>query len=184
MNLSLINIFSFQAGWFACVLGAAHGKPLLGPAVVAVLLGLHLYLAADVKREIHLLVVATAIGFVIDSLQAKLGIFSFGKSSASSWVSPLWMTALWPNFATTLHTSLGWMAEHYALAAILGAIAGPLSYYAGAHLGALSLHPNLLVSLGVLSVVWGIIMPVLLWLAGPSPGASRISGSPDAATRS
>ena len=165
MNLTLINILSFQTGWFACVLGAAHGRPLLGPVVVAVLLGLHLYLTADVKGEIRLLATAGVLGFLLDSLQALLGVFSFGTGGALSWMSPLWMIALWPNFATTLHTSLSWLAGRYALAAVFGAIAGPLSYYAGAQLGALSLHPHLFVSLGTLSVVWSILTPGLLWLA-------------------
>jgi hypothetical protein len=165
VNSSLINLVSFQTGWFACVLGAAHGQPWLGPVVVAVLLGLHLYLTVDVKREIRLLATAGVLGFLLDSLQALLGVFSFGKSGAFAWLSPWWMIALWPNFATTLHTSLGWLAGRYTLAAVLGAVGGPLSYYAGARLGALSLHPDLVVSLGAVSVVWGISMPVLLWQA-------------------
>lgn len=75
------------------------------------------------------------------------------------------MIALWPNFATTLHSSLRWLAGHYIVAALLGAVAGPLSYYAGAQLGALTLHPTLAVSMIALAVVWGITLPILLWLA-------------------
>ena len=165
MRTILINVIAFQVGWFACILGAAHGLPLLGPAVVAILLGFHLFLMPDARRETRLLVTASLIGFALDSFQSALGVFSFAGSGMAAWVSPPWMIALWPNFATTLRTSLRWLAGRYSLAAVLGVVAGPLSYYAGAQLGALTLHPTLAVSLIAFAVVWGITLPILLWLA-------------------
>jgi hypothetical protein len=34
MNLTLTNLLCFQTSWFACVLGAAQGRPMTGPIVV------------------------------------------------------------------------------------------------------------------------------------------------------
>ena len=73
-----------------------------------------------------------------------------------------WMVALWPNFATTFHTSLSWLAGRYALAAGLGAVGGPLSYYAGARLGALTLPDAPLKSLLIIGLVWAAVLPLLL----------------------
>jgi Protein of unknown function (DUF2878) len=58
------------------------------------------------------------------------------------------------NFATTFHTSLSWLSSRYFLAAIFGAVGGPVGYYAGAQLGALHFpsHPTL--SLAVLAPLW------------------------------
>ena len=49
-----------------------------------------------------------------------------------------------------------------AVVAVLGAVCGPLSYAAGARLGAIELHPNALASLAGIALVWGLAMPALL----------------------
>ena len=170
MNLALINILAFQAGWFACVLGAARGSLWAGPIVVVVSLAFHLALAKDRRNEARLFVVAGLLGFFLDSVQAAMGIFFFTTAEtmpewSPSWLSPPWMVALWPNFAATFHVSLSWLTGRYALAASLGAVGGPLSYYAGARLGALSFPTELTTSLLVVGLVWAIALPVLLWAA-------------------
>ncbi|MBM4255634.1 MAG: DUF2878 domain-containing protein [Deltaproteobacteria bacterium] len=167
MNLILVNIITFYLAWFACVLGAAHQYLFLGPLAVLVLLGLHFYLLAGYSpvQEFRLLITAGALGLVLDSLQAFLGVFAFANVTPGRWVSPLWMVVLWIAFATTLHTSLRWLSGKYTLAAVLGAVGGPLSYYSGAKLGALVLSPDLTLSFVVMAIVWGIAMPILVWLA-------------------
>ena len=75
------------------------------------------------------------------------------------------MVALWLNLAMALHTSLRWLTGRCLLAAVLGTITGPLSYYAGVRLGALTFNPNLVISLVVLALVWGLALPGLVRLA-------------------
>jgi hypothetical protein len=75
------------------------------------------------------------------------------------------MVALWFAFATTMHTSLGWLAGRYRLAALLGVVGGPLSYYSGARLGALSFPEELVTSLLIIGLVWAAAMPTLLWVS-------------------
>jgi len=67
-------------------------------------------------------------------------------------------------FATTLNASLGWLAGRYRLAAALGAICGPVSYVAGARLGAIELPAHAGLSLTAIAIVWAGVMPSLLWL--------------------
>ena len=67
-------------------------------------------------------------------------------------------------FASTLPLSLNWLTERPRLAALLGAVGGPASYYAGASLGALDLSGHTVTSLLILATVWGILMPTLLRL--------------------
>jgi hypothetical protein len=38
----LLTFLSLQAGWFACVLGAAAGRPLVGVLVVSLVAAAHL----------------------------------------------------------------------------------------------------------------------------------------------
>lgn len=165
MNPTLLNLAAFQIGWFACVLGASYELPLLGPGVVFLLVGLQVCLTPHPGREIRLLMVAGTMGWCLDSFQAAAGLFSFSTGESGSWISPPWMVALWVNFATTLHTSLRWLLGRYGLAALLGALGGPASYYAGARLGALTFPAAPTASLIVLALVWSVAMLLLLKLA-------------------
>jgi hypothetical protein len=165
MNRTLLNIVLFYVGWFACVWGAASQRPFIGPVVTLLVLGVHLFCTPNPIREARLIAVAGLLGFSFDTTQAALGAFSFHGTGMATWVSPLWMVGLWMNFATTLRTSLSWLTGRYLLATLLGGIGGPLSYFAGAQLGALTLHPNLMFSLGIIAVAWGGAMPILVWLA-------------------
>jgi len=167
MNPILVNIIAFYLAWFACIVGAAHQYPLLGPMVVVATLGLHFYLLSGYSyiQELRLFIIIGVLGFILDSLQAGIGTFSFMETGPRAWVSPLWMVALWVAFTTTLHTSLRWLSGRYTLAAVLGAIGGPLSYYSGAQLGALTLNPDNTFSFIVMAIAWGIALPILVWLA-------------------
>ena len=58
-----------------------------------------------------------------------------------------------------------WLRGRYRLACLFGATGGPLSYYAGVRLGALSFVPSTGVTLMILAAVWSLVVPGLLWLA-------------------
>jgi hypothetical protein len=74
------------------------------------------------------------------------------------------MVCLWLNFAATLNVSMAWLRGRFLLAALFGAIGGPLAYYSGAKLGATEALPT---STGMLllAIGWGIMTPLLVWLA-------------------
>jgi len=168
----LANLLAFQAGWFSCILGAAWGRPMVGPVVVLALVAIHLRFVASPRREAKLLVLATLLGTIIDSLHAAFGVVFFDPAQTWLWICPLWMSSLWTIFATTLRGALGWMEGRYGLAFLIGALAGPASYYAGARLGAIGLSENLTFSLTILAAVWAITLPSLFWLSthlSPSP---------------
>lgn len=165
MNLTFFNLVTFYLGWFACVWGAANQYVLFGPSVALFILALHVFLAPNAAREVRLILTTGLIGFAMDSLLATCGVLSFQGEGLATWLSPPWMVALWMLFATTLHTSLNWLAERQLIAVLFGVIGGPASYYAGAQLGALTLHPQLAYSLSVIAIAWGVGMPILLRLA-------------------
>jgi hypothetical protein len=158
----LLNFAMFYGGWFACVVGAGRGQLWLGPAMVGVLLLIHLAVAANRAQEARLVLAIGLLGFSIDTLEASSGLYAFTHTSVEPGLCPPWMVALWLLFATTLNSSLAWLAGHYRLAAALGALCGPVSYLAGARLGAVELSSNALVSLGGIALVWALAMPLLL----------------------
>lgn len=161
----LFNIIGFQIGWFACVLGAAYLSPWLGVLNALVILTLHLSRSKQKRAEIRLLLLAAVFGLVFDSVLLQLNGVTF--SPMAFWpdaLSPPWMISLWALFASTLNISLAWLKKHTALAVLLGGLAGPLCYWAGERLGALSL-PNFSLAMLYLAMGWAIAVPLLLKLA-------------------
>ena len=100
-----------------------------------------------------------------DSGLARLGIFSFPSGGMLLGICPVWIAALWANFAGTLHLCLGWLRGRYWLASALGACGGPLAYYGGQRLGAIQFGGNTVLSLALITVEWAIVTPGLVYLS-------------------
>ncbi len=105
------------------------------------------------------------IGFLVDTALIALGVFVPVRWLMPSPLSTLWLVALWANFATTLNVSLSWLHGKPLMAAILGALGGPLAYWAGERLGAIEMDRPLLVPLLVVGLAWSIVTPALFGLA-------------------
>jgi hypothetical protein len=161
---TVINFISFQVGWFACVLGAANDMPWIGPAVCFPILSLHLFMSGRPAAELRLILAAPVIGLVLDSLLVATGWLVYPNGMLIQGIAPYWILLMWALFATTLNVSMRWLHGKYVLAALLGAIGGPLSYLAGARLGGLVFSETTL-ALIALALGWAIAMPVLLYLA-------------------
>ncbi len=164
MHLVVSNLVLFQLGWFACVLGAAYGLPWLGVFVVGVILTLHLCMADVPYKEMQLMGLALLVGGIWDSLMVVTGQLVYQSGMFSSNLAPYWILAMWLLFATTLNISLRWMKNRLVIAAILGAIFGPVAYYAGSILGAVSMADPLISSL-IIGMGWFIIMPILMGIS-------------------
>ena len=74
------------------------------------------------------------------------------------------MVGLWIAFATTLSVSMRWLVIRPTLAIVFGALGGPLAYYAGMKLGAMTLHSSdaALIAIGL---SWAAAMWMLATLA-------------------
>ena len=154
----------FYLGWFACVMGPATGTCGWGPSVVAALALVHLFLAAAPVQDAKLILPIGIFGFGVDRLQASAGVYAFAPTSAAPWLGPPWMKALSIIFAKTLNASMLWLAGRYRLAAVLGALCGPVSYVAGARLGAIEFPAHAGLSLVGIAIVWAGVMPSLSWI--------------------
>jgi hypothetical protein len=154
----------FQGGWLACVLGAAHGSIWLGPAAGAALLAMHLALQPASRRgsEARLLLTAGLLGLGLDAGLQAAGVIRYEGWPGAAWAPPPWLPALWMLFASTLRHSLSWLRARLILASACGAALGPISYLAGARLGALAIGDHRAMSLIALATVWAFAMPVLL----------------------
>lgn len=177
----LVNFIAFQIAWLACVIGGANHWPWLGVIVTAAVVALHLYQATRPKTEAILLILSGLLGLFADSLLTIPGLLQFSSGQFHPSLAPYWMAALWIAFATTCNVSLRWLKPRLKLAALLGAIAGPLAYYGGAQLGGVLLTRPL-ISLLAVGGVWMLTMPLLLIIATRYDGMAEINpatGAPD-----
>jgi hypothetical protein len=164
MTANLYNIAAYQVAWFACVLSAAAGRPWLGTTIALVLIGIHVARASRPRAELELIAVAAMIGLLVDSALISSASLSF---SASIWAhewAPYWMVSLWGAFATTLNHSLRWLTRRPVVAALFGAVGGPIAYAAGVQLGALEM-PSPQRALPAIGVAWAVAMWALAAVA-------------------
>lgn len=160
----LVNFVAFQVGWFSAVLGAARDLPWLGPLVFLGVVVLHLRQARRPDLEIGLVLSCGVIGTWFDSLLVMTGWVAYPAGQFSPMMAPYWIITMWMLFATTLNQSLGWLRGRAVLAAVLGAIAGPASYFAGQKLGGIEFREPLY-ALVALGIGWAALLPIVVALA-------------------
>jgi hypothetical protein len=157
-----LDIIGFQVIWFACALGVPHGYTWTVFPLGALYLAQHLYFSNDRGFEISLIIKGTLLGIVFDTSLMWINAVQFTNSNL--WVQPFWMTTLWASFGASLSSSFSWLKSRYLLGAILGGLIGPISYYGGEKLGALSIHG--MNGFIALSICWTIAMPIAIsWLS-------------------
>ncbi|MCT7317367.1 DUF2878 domain-containing protein [Ralstonia sp. CHL-2022] len=166
---ALLCALAGQAGWFVCVLSAARDAAWLGIVFVAALLALHLQQARRPHPELRLVLWIVVLAAPWETLLIRTGLIAYPHGAVWAGFVPPWLLALWVLFAIQVNVLFRWLRGRRWLAMALGAIAGPLSFRAGAALGAAHI-PDMLVTLGVLAVGWAIWMPLLVWMGERSDG--------------
>jgi hypothetical protein len=158
---NLFNFLAYQVAWFAVVIGAARGYAWAGAAIALVVAAVHLA-RRPAMLEYKLIGAAVLLGLIVDTTLVITGQVRF-DAGGNLPIAPYWMLSLWIAFATTLNHSLRWLMLRPATAALLGAVGGPLAYFAGAKLGALSLSMPT-TTLALIAVLWAATMVVLSWM--------------------
>jgi len=95
-----------------------------------------------------------------DAILSAVGVFEFSGSV----LVPLWLCCLWLAFAAVLGRSLAWLGVRPLVAAIAGAIAFPLNYWAGLRLGAVEFGYSLPATMAILAVTWAVVLPLMFLL--------------------
>ena len=156
-----INIIFYQTAWAIAVIGAARGDWWAGPVAVTAFAIVQLWLSEKPRADLYLMVVAAAVGFIVDSGFAQSGALRYAASEQWTF-APIWIVALWINFSLTLNHSLSYLKLHLALASLLGAIGAPLAYWGAAKgWNAIAFEDPPTATLVALAVVWAIVTPSL-----------------------
>ena len=164
----VLNAMLFNAGWLGCVLSSRWGAALMSPVVVAGILALQVMLHERAERGALLRTIAVVgvLGTIVDTGMLWAGVLSFRGSSEISAVFVVWIGAFWVNFAATLLVALRWFRDHLVIAAVVGAVSAPGTYYAGELLGALALNEDRVLAMVALGVEWAVVFPVVLVMSG------------------
>ncbi len=103
------------------------------------------------------------VGYMVDSGWFATGIL---QSPSAYPIAPVWLFCLWLAFATTFNSALIVLQQRWLVAALIGAVAGPLTYLSGAALNS-SVHIGVshLFFIVVMGAVWFVLFPTLLWFA-------------------
>ena len=166
------NFVCFQAGWFACILGAANQQVFWAVLGSLAYIAFYIWRSPSPQQDASLLAKVLLYGIATDTFIMHLGVLDFSGAWPAPLVSPVWMWALWLLVATTLNSSLSWLRPKPVLGSVLGAICGPLSYEAGIQLGAASWGPEgQILGLGLISLVWAVAVPLFFyWDKAPING--------------
>lgn len=162
-NSILPNLFRYQLTWLATVLGAAHGKTDLGAFIGFLMIVLHFKKCHHLLAEYKTVFTTLFIGALWELFLVKQQWVVYQGVSPITLV-PIWILILWTAFGTTLNGCLGWFKNHLGWAFLFGAAGGPLAWYGGAALGALTV-PDPRVGYAVIGMGWAFMMPLLSYLA-------------------
>jgi hypothetical protein len=163
MNV-LVNAVVFKFAWLSTVFGGANELPYLGVLAVLIAVAIHLRLAPEPSRELTLIVMTGVIGVAWDSVMVAAGWLAYPSGTLVAGLAPYWILAMWMLFATTLNVTFRWLHNRLWMAALLGAVFGPVSYLGGSAVGAVVLIEPV-AAMTALSVAWALLMPGLLLLA-------------------
>lgn len=173
MSIILTNVVLFQIGWFACVLSGAAQRPWIGGIVALIIVSFHLFRAHEREPELKLVMIALGIGAIWDSILVSQNWLQYSSGLGLPNVAPYWIIMMWGLFATILNVSLRWLRGRWIMAALFGAVGGPLAYYGGYRLGALQFG-NESAALLALALGWAFLTPILMSLATRFDGYARI----------
>lgn len=143
-------------GWFGCVYFGKIGwnlGSLIFPLVAWILLKYSFPLN---RQTLGKLSVFFLIGILFDSLAVHFNLIRMTAPVDVGWL-PLWMISLWLLFISSLPLLQSVFHNKLILAALLGAILGPLSYRAGAQFDTLFLNGT--VAYLVYTAFWAIYIP-------------------------
>lgn len=146
------QLLGFDVFWLLAVTGQNSLAWALGLLLVG-----HFMFTPSRADDVRVLSLAV-LGVTVDGLLTWSGVFVF-----SHW--PGWLLLLWCGFVLTLGHSLHWLAQWPRWQqALLGALAGPVSYLAGWRLAAVDLPLGVWPSVAILAPIWAALLVVLIRL--------------------
>ena len=143
---------SFQIMWLVLIFGGNKWLPV--PVAILVM---HFILTPSRLDDFKVLSLAFG-GFFIDLCMTTLGFFSF-----TEW--PAWLMVLWIAFILNLGHSMRFLRNFKLMFLIsFSALGGVYAYWASWKFGAVDLPRGALLTLTIVSIIWGVFLPLCVKL--------------------
>lgn len=153
----LSNVIIYQSIWLLAVLGGTKGA--YGGIL---LLFIHLIFSPVKGADLRMMGFLLFTGLLVDGTLHQVGFISF---TVTGFPIPFWLMVIWLGLAITPHHSLAWLQHRLLLSMLFGAMGGPVAYWAGARLGAATFNYALLPSLLILSLIWALLWPAVMYFS-------------------
>lgn len=162
----LVNIVLFQCLWFAAVLGAARGLWWTALPALAVMLIVCLIYSTRRPQDLKLMSVSLIVGLIVETAMVATGRIDYAAMLPDSSLAPIWILVMWGGMGLTLNHSMWPIVKSWPIAAIAGAVFGPLAYFGAARLGAIeSFGMSTLATAALLAATWALCLVLLGGLA-------------------
>lgn len=169
-----LNAIGYQVASLAVMYFAGIERPWLGIAACLVFAVVQLYFSRTRTGDVFAMLTAFVVGFVLDGLWAAGGWVTYASPSPALF-APAWILALWVAFAMTFNHSLRWMRGRLWLAALGGAIGGPLAYWGAERVfSAVALPSPPWTSFASLAISWAMAVPLIARAAALGEPASSL----------
>ena len=156
------NVIGFQAVWLASIAGAGQGLVWTGPVAALAFAAFTLAWGGRAHDDLRLLAITLPVGLLLDSAFAASGWLVYAEAWPWAWAAPVWIGSLWLGFALTLNHSMAFLRERPLVAALFGAVGGPLAYWTAAGaFGAVSFGAPVAWILAALALAWALVLPLL-----------------------
>ncbi len=152
------NGLLFNLSWLAIV---SSQSLVIAPAVALAHIVIHQLWLGRGNRELAFIAGVALFGLVLDQALFAVGLFTLDGERA---LAPLWLTCLWPVLATTFQHAFVGLQRAPVLAAILGAMGGVGSYYAGTSMSAVG-FADPVYGLAFIGVLWAALFPAIATVA-------------------
>lgn len=167
LNHRLASFVIFDFVWLSAVLGRENWIWLTLLLIVAMFAATPKQLWQ--RRYAFMIIVAAGLG--AELLTVTGGVIQF---TGTEWL-PAWLILLWFGFAGMALMMFDWLRGRAWLAAILGGVFGPITYFAGTRIGAAELQVEPAIAATVYIGMWALLMVLVARLVSPIVNSPKTS---------
>ena len=160
----LVLALLYNGVWAAAVFGGAAGSswPGVGAALLF-LAGIAWWRGGADARWLGFLLGCALFGAVADGALTQAGLLEF-PGEPEAWPLPLWMPALWMAFSGILGPVFTFLYGRPWISAVVGGVAGPVTYAGAAKFGGAAFAEGWLPVAGV-ALEWALFLPPAMAVA-------------------
>ena len=163
--IKILNAVLFYVIWWGCIIGIKFSYNFLGPLLTITAGAVHLNIIPEARKESRVILLCGVLALFVESLHLHSGFLSYdGYLLTGSPFPPLWILCIWMTLGATLNYSMFFLKDRWILMVLCGGIFGPGCYFFAMKGGILYFNSSTLLSLLILSVVWGISLPLMYYM--------------------